>query len=101
MLVSGFIRPLHYNALVEVMGEANRELVRYDGLLRDIPNPGVLLSHLMSQEAVLSSKIEGTQATLGEVLEFEAGGNWALRASGSTFKKSQTTDQLCSRLPNR
>jgi hypothetical protein len=33
----------------------------------------VLLSPLTTQEAVLSSKIEGTQATMGEVLEFEAG----------------------------
>ena len=32
----------------------------------------MLLSPLTSQEAVLSSKIEGTLATLGEVLEFEA-----------------------------
>jgi Fic family protein len=30
---------------------------------------------LTTQEAVLSSRIEGTQATLGEVLEFEAEGN--------------------------
>ena len=28
----------------------------------------------MTQEAVLSSKIEGTQTTIGEVLEFEAEG---------------------------
>jgi hypothetical protein len=32
-----------------------------------------LLSPLTTQEAVLSSRIEGTQATLGEVLKFEAG----------------------------
>ncbi len=31
------------------------------------------MSPLTTQEAVLSSKIEGTQATLGEVLKFEAG----------------------------
>ena len=38
----------------------------------DLPNPDILLSPLTTQEAVLSSKIEGTQATFGEVLEFEA-----------------------------
>jgi Fic family protein len=42
-------------------------------MLAAIPNPAVLLSPLMTQEAVLSSRIEGTQATMGEVLEFEAG----------------------------
>lgn len=36
------------------------------------PNANVLLSPLSTREAVLSTKIEGTQATFGEVLEFEA-----------------------------
>jgi Fic family protein len=43
-------------------------------VLSAIPNASILLSPLTTQEAVLSSKIEGTQATMGEVLEFEAGG---------------------------
>ena len=38
-------------------------------------NPAVMLSPLTSKEAVLSSKIEGTQATVKEVFEHEAGGN--------------------------
>jgi len=48
-------------------------LAKYDGLLHGLPNPDVLLSPLTTQEAVLSSRIEGTQATLGEVLKYEAG----------------------------
>ena len=48
-------------------------MARYDGMLQAIPNPDILLSPLTTQEAVLSSRIEGTQATMGEVLEFEAG----------------------------
>ena len=47
-------------------------MARYDGTLSAIPNAAVLLSPLTTQEAVLSSRIEGTQATMGEVLEFEA-----------------------------
>jgi len=31
------------------------------------------MSPLMTQEAVLSSRTEGTQATMAEVMEFEAG----------------------------
>jgi len=54
------------------LGPANRSIARFDGLLQSIPNPTVLLSPLTTQEAVLSSKIEGTQATLEEVLKFEA-----------------------------
>lgn len=51
---------------------ANTALARFDGQLEGIQNPRVLLSPLMTQEAVVSSKIEGTQATLEDVLEHEA-----------------------------
>jgi Fic family protein len=42
-------------------------------MLQTLPNPAVLLSPITVNEAVLSSRIEGTQATLDEVLEFDAG----------------------------
>ena len=64
---------LDYKFLFGLVGDANAELARYDGLLQGIPNPAVMLSPLTTQEAVLSSKIEGTQATVDEVLEQEAG----------------------------
>lgn len=67
------LKDLDYQKLFAVVGNANAELARYDGLLQGIPNPEVMLSPLMTQEAVLSSKIEGTQATVDEVLEHEAG----------------------------
>lgn len=60
--------------LLPLIGPANAAVARYEGVLHGIPNPNVLLSPLTAQEAVLSSSIEGTQATLGEVLEFEAQG---------------------------
>jgi Fic family protein len=61
--------------LVPLIGAANAALARYDGLLAAIPNAAVLLSPLTTQEAVLSSKIEGTNVTIGEVLEIEAMGD--------------------------
>ena len=54
-------------------GRANRAVARYDGLLQGIPDAGIMLSPLTVREAVLSSKIEGTQATLGDVLQYDAG----------------------------
>ena len=59
--------------LISHIGPANAALARYDGLLQSVINPNVMLSPLTNREAVLSSKIEGTQATVDEVLEFEAG----------------------------
>jgi len=67
------ITDLDYRLLFSLVGSANAELARYDGLLQGIPNPVVMLSPLTTQEAVLSSRIEGTQATVDEVLEQEAG----------------------------
>lgn len=64
---------LDYQRLFALVGDANAELARYDGLLQGIVNPSVMLSPLTNEEAVLSSKIEGTQATVDEVLEQEAG----------------------------
>jgi Fic family protein len=64
---------LDLQRLLPLVGPANAELARYDGILSVIPNANVLLAPLTVQEAVLSSRIEGTQATFGEVLEFEAG----------------------------
>jgi Fic family protein len=67
------IKEIEWEPLIPLIGQANRSLALYDGILYGVPNPAVLLSPLTTQEAVLSSRIEGTQATLGEVLKFEAG----------------------------
>lgn len=64
---------IDWEELVPLIGQANAAIARYDGLVAAIPNASVLLSPLVTQEAVLSSKIEGTNVTMGEVLEIEAG----------------------------
>lgn len=63
---------LDWERLVPLIGPASSAVARYDGVLTAIPNASILLSPLTTQEAVLSSKIEGTQATMGEVFEYEA-----------------------------
>lgn len=67
---------LDFGRLIGFVGRASAALARYDGMLQGLVNPAILLSPLTTQEAVLSSKIEGTQATLDEVLEHEAGQNY-------------------------
>ena len=67
------LEDLDYRRLFALVGDANAELARYDGLLQGIVNPSIMLSPLTNEEAVISSKIEGTQATIDEVLEQEAG----------------------------
>ena len=72
---------------MDLLSTANRQLARYDGLLQSIINPEVLLSPLRTQEAVLSSKIEGTQATLKEVLEYEAEKEYNLQKNKGILKR--------------
>lgn len=64
-------RLIQWEQLIPLLAPAAAALARYDGLLSALPNPALLLSPLTTQEAVLSSRIEGTQTTVAEVLEFE------------------------------
>jgi Fic family protein len=82
---------LDWPQLLPLIGPANAAVARYEGVLHGIPNPNVLLSPLTTQEAVLSSRIEGTQATIGEVLEFEAEGE---PGDESTAKKADIHEVL-------
>ncbi|MBN1842164.1 MAG: Fic family protein [Deltaproteobacteria bacterium] len=66
-------KEIKWEQLIPLIGPASAALARYDGTLAAVPNAAVMLSPLMTQEAVLSSRIEGTQATMAEVLKFEAG----------------------------
>src|SRR6266566_4171897 len=59
--------------LIRILSEADRLIGRLAGEGSRLPNPYVLIRPFVRREAVLSSKIEGTQATLGELLATEAG----------------------------
>jgi Fic family protein len=51
---------------------ADRALGRLDGATEVLPNPNLFVAMYARREAVLSSQIEGTQASLADVLEYEA-----------------------------
>ena len=55
------------------LSDADQLIGRLAGEGARLPNPHVLMRPFIRCEAVLSSKIEGTQATLGELLAVEAG----------------------------
>jgi len=59
--------------LVHALSDADRAIGRLAGEGRRLPNPHVLMRPFVAREAVLSSRIEGTAATLGELLAAEAG----------------------------
>ena len=55
------------------LSSADRAIGRLAGEGRRVPNPHLLIRPFVRKEAVLSSRIEGTLATLGELLAAEAG----------------------------
>ncbi|MGO9086581.1 MAG: Fic family protein [Candidatus Sulfotelmatobacter sp.] len=59
--------------LAERISDADRSLGELAGVARTIPNPHLLIEPFTRREAVLSSRIEGTQATLTELFSAEAG----------------------------
>jgi Fic family protein len=70
--------PLNFDSeLIRLLAEANRELGRLDGAAEILPNPDLFVAMYVKKEAVLSLQIEGTQASLVDVLEFGADKNQA------------------------
>lgn len=65
---------LDYDAeLVGAVAEAHRQLGELAGLARQVPNSQLLIQPFIRREAVLSSRIEGTQADVAELYAYEAG----------------------------
>jgi len=60
-------------SLVSALSDADRLIGRLAGEGGSLPSPHLLMRPFVAREAVLSSRIEGTQATLGELLAAEAG----------------------------
>jgi Fic family protein len=54
------------------LSRADRALARLDGSVMILPNPDLFIFMYLRREALLSSQIEGTQASLMDVLEVEA-----------------------------
>ena len=64
---------IHYDQnLQSLLSKADRALARLDGITTVLPNPDLFIAMYVKKEALLSSQIEGTQASLEGVLEFEA-----------------------------
>jgi Fic family protein len=60
------------NSLVSLISRANLALGTLSGLGETLPNPHLLIYPFIRREAVLSSRIEGTQSSLSDLLLFEA-----------------------------
>ena len=59
--------------IIKLISKANNAMGAYRGFLMNTINPMLLISPLVSQEAVLSSKLEGTHATIEDFINYDAG----------------------------
>ncbi len=66
--------PINLNAEQQaLLSKADQMLGRLDGSIQTLPNPDLFVAMYTRKEAVLSSKIEGTQSSLHDLLAAEAG----------------------------
>jgi Fic family protein len=63
---------LNYGLLMSQVVKATDALARYDQMLKNMHNSEILLAPLRNQEAVISSRMEGTVSTMDEILRYEA-----------------------------
>lgn len=55
----------------KLLSDADRNLGRLDGITEILPNPELFVAMYVQKEALISSQIEGTQASLVDVLDTE------------------------------
>lgn len=62
------------SSLVYLLDQASRAVATLAGIGETLPNPHLLIRPFVRREAVLSSRIEGTQASISDLFLFEAAG---------------------------
>lgn len=65
-------KQLDYGSFVNSLIKATDAIARYDQMLKNMHNSEILLAPLRNQEAVISSRMEGTVSTMDEILKYEA-----------------------------
>ena len=66
---------LEYAGFIDSLISATDAVARYDQMLKNMHNSEILLAPLRNQEAVISSRMEGTISTMDEILKYEADSN--------------------------
>ncbi|MFV0291257.1 MAG: Fic family protein [Mangrovibacterium sp.] len=65
-------RNINYGNLIAEIIKATEALARFDQMLKNLHNSEILLAPLRNQEAVISSRIEGTISTMDEIMQYQA-----------------------------
>lgn len=63
---------LDYERILEPLAKATDAIARFDQMMKAMHNSEILIAPLRNQEAVISSRMEGTISTMDEILRYEA-----------------------------
>ena len=80
--------------LMRRLSAADRALGELAGVGRELPNPHLLSRALLRREAVLSSRIEGKQASLSDLVLFEISGDDARGDAREVYNYLQAVDHV-------
>lgn len=65
-------KDIDYNIFSKELVGATETISRFDQMMKNLYNTEILLSPLRNQEAVISSRIEGTISTMDEIMQYES-----------------------------
>jgi len=83
---------LDYGLFVGTLVKATDAVARYDQMLKNMHNSEILLAPLRNQEAVISSRMEGTVSTMDEILKYEA--DHDIEAGNATNVRSEVIETI-------
>ena len=83
---------LDYGLFVGTLVKATDAVARYDQMLKNMHNSEILLAPLRNQEAVISSRMEGTVSTMDEILKYEA--DHDIEAGNATNVRSEVIETM-------
>ena len=85
--------------LVSLLSEAHRVLGVLDGVSSNIPDVNLFMAMYVRKEALMSSQIEGTQATLEDVLNPDENANRDIKEVVNYVAATETAIELLKTLP--
>ena len=83
---------IDYARLLGQLVKATDAIARYDQMLKNMHNSEILLAPLRNQEAVISSRMEGTVSTMDEILRYEA--DYSDEGSGPAATRSEVLETI-------
>lgn len=75
-------------------GDAEKFLYKYDGMVEFVYSPDILTTILFYQESVMSSRLEGTIATITDILNYKVGKDVSEQIGGDATEIENYKDAL-------